>query len=146
LRSLWGVSFDQPDQGQARAASATRARSYILCLTLALGCVAQAGDAASAEPVQHIVVQNFYYALPGKAEEVYQWRLHASDVRVKLGLRPGRVLKIKRGLEDDGRDDFADVVWECDYPDAASRAADNKVLDGVCAGLRHFHRLHWRRD
>lgn len=109
---------------------AMRARRYILCLALALGFVAYVGEAASAEPGPHIVVQNFYYALPGKAEAVYQWRLHASDVRVKLGLRPGRVLKIERGLEDGGRDDFADVVWECDYPDAASRAADNKVLDG----------------
>ena len=40
-----------------------------------------------------MVVHNGYYAKPGQAEAVYQWRLHASDVRAQLGFPPGRVLR-----------------------------------------------------
>ena len=66
-----------------------------------------------------IVVQNMYWAKPGKAEEVYQWRLHASDVRVKLGLKRGRVLR-RQGDSST----LPDVLWECEYPSAAERAKD----------------------
>ncbi|HEY5824057.1 MAG TPA: hypothetical protein VIT44_06825 [Cyclobacteriaceae bacterium] len=40
-----------------------------------------------------IVIQNHYYPKQGKDQEVYEWRLHASEVRAKLGLPKGRVLK-----------------------------------------------------
>ena len=63
-----------------------------------------------------IVVQNYYYAKPGQAAEVYQWRLHASDVRVKLGFLRGRVL---RNLSP--KKDQPDVIWECEYPSAEAR-------------------------
>jgi hypothetical protein len=82
-----------------------------------------------------IVVQNYYYARPGKADEVYQWRLHASDVRARLGLARGRVLRRAPGQKtgDDshegGQHDAPDVIWECDYPSPEARAADIARLD-----------------
>jgi hypothetical protein len=85
----------------------------------------------SATPAgEAIVVQNYYYALPGKADEVYRWRLHASEVRARLGLAVGRVLKRTSAMGDDAKDaDLPDVVWECEYPDAKARAADIARLD-----------------
>jgi hypothetical protein len=72
-----------------------------------------------------IVVQNFYYALPGKADEVYRWRLHASEVRARLGLAVGRVLRRSPPLGDEAGDaELPDVVWECEYPNVKARAAD----------------------
>src|SRR5271170_16851 len=50
-------------------------------------------DAPATAAGKAIVVQNFYYALPGKADEVYRWRMHASEVRRRLGLAVGRVLR-----------------------------------------------------
>jgi hypothetical protein len=86
---------------------------------------APATDAGTA-----IVVQNFYYALPGKADEVYRWRLHASEVRARLGLAVGRVLRrtAVSGADTDDAE-LPDVVWECEYPNAKARAADLARLD-----------------
>ena len=82
---------------------------------------------AAAEP---IVVQNFYYALPGKADEVYRWRLHASEVRARLGLAVGRVLRRTPASPGETEDaDLPDVVWECEYPNAKARTADIARLD-----------------
>ena len=36
-----------------------------------------------------IVVQNAYFPKAGKEKEVYEWRLHASEVREKLGPAKG---------------------------------------------------------
>ena len=87
-------------------------------------------DTPAAAAGKVIVVQNFYYALPGKADEVYRWRLHASEVRSRLGLAVGRVL---RRTPPPGREtadaDLPDVVWECEYPNAEARAADVARLD-----------------
>lgn len=71
-----------------------------------------------------IVVQNQYWAKPGKAEEVYRWRLHASDVRVKLGLLRGRVLR----RESESKTQ-PDVIWECEYPSRAARTREVELLD-----------------
>jgi hypothetical protein len=46
-----------------------------------------------AQQTQRFIVQNSYWALPGKAEEVFQWRIHARDVRERLGLLRGQVLR-----------------------------------------------------
>ena len=80
---------------------------------------------AVSPPPRAIVVQNFYYALPGKADEVYAWRIHASDVRVRLGLSRGRIL---RRMHEDrsigSASDTPDVIWECEYASIEARAAD----------------------
>jgi hypothetical protein len=74
----------------------------------------QAGAASSAEegsagqprhPPRRILSQNRYWAKPGKAEEVYQWRLHATDVQVQMGLPRGRVFRGVGGEEPD-------VLWQ----------------------------------
>jgi hypothetical protein len=72
-------------------------------------------------------------------------RLHASDVRQKLGRPRGVVLR-----RLDGGADLPDVLWRCADPDAASRAADAAALDAtpewkpvperMGALLRHFAR------
>ena len=67
-------------------------RSRILAATLAvlLAC----GDSSRAQThSQRLVIQNFYYALRGRAQEVYELRLRASEVRGALGLPRGRVLR-----------------------------------------------------
>ncbi len=86
--------------------------------------------APSKDNTKAIVVQNFYYALPGKADEVYRWRLHASEVRARLGLAVGRVLRRTPAPGADTEDtELPDVVWECEYPNVEARAADLARLD-----------------
>jgi hypothetical protein len=96
-----------------------------ITLWSALVAVTVAGHATdSIQPAATpIVVQNYYYALPGKAQEVFELRLHASEVRAKLGLRRGRVL---RRISAPKSEDNAgpDVIWECDYSSQAAREKD----------------------
>ncbi len=91
----------------------------------ALVAVTLAGHATdSVQPAATpIVVQNYYYALPGKAEEVFELRLHASEVRAKLGLQRGRVLRRISAPKSEA-DAGPDVIWECDYPSQAAREKD----------------------
>jgi hypothetical protein len=109
-----------------------------------------AGIPGNAAP-KAIVVQNFYYALPGKVDEVYRWRLHASEVRGRLGLAVGRVLKrTQQSAADLNNAELPDVVWECEYPNVAARDADVARLDGsrefesieahMQTLIRQFHR------
>lgn len=107
--------------------SALAAAALLAAFTL--HCAAAPADPPAAAPAKAtghpIVVQNYYYARPGKAEEVYRWRLHASQVRARLGLPVGRVLLRQPptgAAETDG--DLPDVVWECEYADASAREAD----------------------
>ena len=52
-----------------------------------------AGGQTARKAAGTIVEQDGYFALPGKAEEVYQVRVQACDVLEKLGLPRGRVLR-----------------------------------------------------
>jgi hypothetical protein len=76
-----------------------------------------------AQSQKSILVQNCYYPKDGKTEEVYQWRLHASEVRVKLGLPKGRVLKKISGNAGPY------VLWICEYPSLAAREKDISLID-----------------
>ena len=78
---------------------------------------------AQAQQTKPVVVQNSYFPKPGKEKEVYEWRLHASDVRAKLGLPKGRVLR--RISDNTG----PYVIWECDYPSLEARQKDVEKLD-----------------
>lgn len=71
-----------------------------------------------------IIEHTEYWAKAGKADEVYAWRRHASDVREKIGLRRGRVLR-RQGPSDTQ----ADVIWEVEYANEAERLRDLKVRD-----------------
>jgi hypothetical protein len=53
-----------------------------------------------------------YFALPGKAEDVYPGRLHASDVVEKTGLPRGHVLR-RQGNSNT----LPGVMWLMEYPD-----------------------------
>jgi hypothetical protein len=88
----------------------------------ALLSIAGKGKLALAQQKPGFVVQNNYWALPGKAEEVYQWRMHACDVREKLGLPRGQVLRRQSSSEN-----LPDVIWRMEYLNQAERDNDTKV-------------------
>ncbi len=111
------------------------ALSIMLCTLAAGGVWVRHADASTDRSLHSdgaVVVQNFYYALPGKADDVYRWRLHASEVRARLGLPAGRVLKrTPTPAGDESSSDLPDVVWECEYASASARAADVARLDAT---------------
>ena len=95
-----------------------------------------------------LIEQTEYWALPGKADEVYQWRIHACDVREKLGLPRGRVLR-RQGYSDT----LPDVIWQIEYPSEAARDQDLKVReapefravrDHMNTLIRRFERGFWQ--
>ncbi len=87
-----------------------------------------------------IVSHNYYYALPGNGEAVLKQRLHASDVRERIGLPRGRVYRKLAGAED-----FPDVLWEIEFPDVAGHHADMAVraasaeFEAVRVGMRKLY-------
>lgn len=66
-----------------------------------------------------LVERTHYHAKPGRTAEVLATRRRASEVRVTLGLQPGRIL-----AKADPGGDGPDVTWECAFPDAAAHAQD----------------------
>ena len=87
------------------------------------------GDVTHAQVApQRIVVQNYYFALPGKIQAVYELRLHASAVRASLGLPRGRVLRREQDESGSTAPPLPDVVWECEYPSVSAREADVATL------------------
>lgn len=68
------------------------------------------------QPGRVAVLQVFYYAKQGKADEVFSHRQHVSDIVEKLGLPRGRVMR-----RVGGSDDQPDVLWECEFPNVAAR-------------------------
>ena len=60
-----------------------------------------------------------YYAKPGQADSVLQIRRRASEVRVGLGLSPGKIL-VKETTADEG----PDVQWECGFATIEAHEAD----------------------
>jgi hypothetical protein len=81
-----------------------------------------AGGQAAPKATSTIIEQVAYFALPGKAEEVYQWRIHACDVLEKIGLPRGHVLR-RQGNSDT----LADVMWQIEFPDEAARQRNLKI-------------------
>ena len=84
-----------------------------------------------------IVSFNFYYARPGVADAVLAQRLRASDVRVRIGLPYGRVMRRTAGGEA-----LPDVIWEQEFDaveehnaDMAARAASAE-FEAIRAGMR----------
>jgi len=66
-----------------------------------------------------IIVQNYYWAKPGLAVDVYQQRLLASSVREKYGHPVGRILQ---NITEN--DSLPDVIWECEYSSLKAREKD----------------------
>ena len=76
----------------------------------------------SAAPQLKFLGQDRYFALPGKAEDVYQWRLHACDVLEKIGVPRGLVFRGPGGPAPD-------VVWQYEFPDReTARQLHRKVM------------------
>jgi carboxymethylenebutenolidase len=71
-----------------------------------------------------LVERTHYYAKPGRAGDVLAARRRASEVRVALGLPPGRIL-----TKADPVGEGPDVTWECAFPDAAAHARDLEARD-----------------
>ena len=81
-----------------------------------------AGGQSAPKSTSTIVEQTSYFALPGKAEEVYRLRLHACDVLEKLGLPRGHVLRRQGNSET-----LPDVMWLMEYPDEAAHQRNLKI-------------------
>jgi len=88
-----------------------------------------------------IVSFNFYYAHPDRAEAVLKQRLRASEVRQRIKLPYGRVMK--RVL---GEGELPDVIWEQEFSDVdghhadmAARAASSE-FEAIRAGMRQLIR------
>ena len=81
-----------------------------------------AGGQSAPKAGSTIVEQTSYFALPGKAEDVYRVRLHACDVLEKLGLPRGRVLRRQGNSET-----LPDVMWLVEYPDEAAHQRSLKI-------------------
>lgn len=84
-----------------------------------------------------IVSFNFYYAHPDRAEAVLKQRLRASEVRQRIKLPYGRVM---RRILGDG--ELPDVIWEHEFAevgghhaDMAARAASPE-FEAIRAGMR----------
>jgi carboxymethylenebutenolidase len=98
-----------------------------------------------------LVERTHYYAKPGRAAEVLATRRRASEVRVALGLAPGRILE---KAEPGGQG--PDVTWECAFPDAAAHRRDLEARAGspefeairarMAALIDRFERLVLRPD
>jgi hypothetical protein len=101
-----------------------------------------------------IVVQNYYYAQPGKEAEMLSWRLHVCDILDKLGCKRGRVLRRLKSEGDKVDADDPDVVWEAEFPDQDSLARDMQkesasgefkaAREHMGTLLRKFERRRWQ--
>jgi hypothetical protein len=127
----------------------------------ALASTATTGEPVRAQQTQTFIVQNSYWALPGKAEEVFQWRIHACDVRERLGLLRGQVLrrdglsKLATSLErpEGAPSVLPNVIWQIEYQSEADRLADTKatsvpefreVQEHMSTLISRFERSVWR--
>ncbi|MEO7010600.1 MAG: hypothetical protein ABI156_15735 [Caldimonas sp.] len=95
-----------------------------------------------------IVEITHYHARPGQADAVLEQRQHATTLRVRLGLAPGRIF---RKLEGAG----PDVRWECSYAtredyerDMAARAGskDFAAARQTMHGLLDRFERHLQQD
>jgi len=109
-----------------------------LCLTCqASGPSDREGGAAHGR----VLSQNRYWAKTGKVEEVYEWRLHANDVRAQMVLPRGVVLRGAGG-------DDPDVIWQIEQTAEDNReflriqrekgALFRPVVDHMATLLRRF--------
>lgn len=89
-----------------------------------------------------IVSHNYYYARPGCADAALRQRLSASDVREKIGLPRGRVLRKIEGV-----DSLPDVIWCIEFADISGHHADMaaRAASPAFDAIRHSMRQLYRR-
>jgi hypothetical protein len=107
-------------------------RTMLALPTGALLCMATNGRPALAQQNQRFIVQSNYWALPGKAEEVYQWRMHASDVRERFGLQRGQDFRRQGNSET-----LPDVIHQLEYLNEAERMNDTIASRGPSAAQEY---------
>jgi hypothetical protein len=98
-----------------------------VCLAVAAchgGSSSGEGGSVSQSP-RRVLSQNRYWAKPGKVDEVYAWRLHATDVQVEMGLPRGRVLRGGGGEArvEGGDTGTGDAPHEGSSPESGSKDA-----------------------
>jgi hypothetical protein len=119
-----GPSAPSSPEGESALMSRTRTNATTIAWVAVIGSLMtlMAGGQMPPKATGTIIEQDAYYALPGKAEEVYQWRIHACDVLEKLGLPRGHVLR-RLGNSDT----LADVMWQIEFPDETARQRNLKI-------------------
>ena len=75
------------------------------------------------------IVQLFYYAIPGREQEVLSIRLSACDVLEKNGVSRGRVLTRGESSRETKNADDPDVIWEGEFPDEARLKRYEEIAD-----------------
>ena len=97
-------------------------KTALLFLVASLSCMTGAKSLAQHQTAQGTttIVQMSYYAQPGKEREVLSTRLSGCDVLEKHGITRGRVLTRGEGSRGTKNARDPDVVWEGEFPDAAS--------------------------
>ena len=114
---------------------------------VALLGLAAIGKPALAQQSARVIVQTNYWALPGKADEVCQRRIHASDVREKLGQPRGRVLCRQGNSEV-----LPDVMWQIELPNDPEKNRDivtppgpefREVITHMNTLIRRFELSTW---
>ena len=95
------------------------------CASRSLWSVAHV-DPAGYEP-DVLSVFNAYSSATGNHRRVLAHRIHASEVRLALGFRCGRVLQ--RIAMPDGQDEGAPhVLWQMDYPGQDDRRTESEAV------------------
>jgi hypothetical protein len=99
----------------------------ISCFVLGAGSVAAIFAAQQGrEPLQlgagSVIEQTAYFAKPGLVDKVYEQRIHANEVREKIGLSAGRIFRRVGGTGD-----LADVIWQLEYADQQALDHDLEV-------------------
>ena len=106
-------------------------RTALLFAVVSLWCLTTATKASAQQQTTHggttTVVQMSYYAQPGKEQEVLAIRLSGCDVLEKHGVTRGRVLTRNEGPRRTKNASDPDVVWEGEFPDAASLARYEEI-------------------
>jgi hypothetical protein len=76
-------------------------------------------------PVLGFLAQNRYFAKAGRAQDVYDLRLHACDVLERIGVARGVVFRGRGGTEPD-------AIWQVSFTSRdAMREARRKVSDNA---------------
>lgn len=80
-----------------------------------------------------VIEQTAYFAKPGLADKVYEHRMHAGEVRKKIGLPVGRVFRRVGGTGE-----LPDVIWQLEYTDqeALNRDLDARAQSREFDGVR----------
>ena len=84
---------------------------------------------AQEQTTKGVVVQMSYFAKPGYEKEVLSIRLSASDVLERNGVTRGRLMTRGESARETKNPDSPDVVWEGEFPDAASLKRYQEIAD-----------------